>query len=111
MNETVLSTCEVFVVPAAILFGAIGVASTQRLKTLVSLTGLITSGLWAARIWLLPGATPNKYPFDGIPIIDLRFGLAFAVTFVLAYAVSTFAHGKAWSQGQDVKLPPNVNER
>ena len=105
MNEIVASTCQLFLVPAAILFGALGVATTEQLKTLVSIMGLITSGLWAARIWLLVPATTNTLPLDGIPVIDIRFGLALAIIFVLAYTVSTFAHCKAWYKQRNTNRP------
>jgi hypothetical protein len=105
MDETVVALCQLFLVPTTILFGALGVATTPQLKTLVSALGLITSAMWAVRIMLLPAATPNTYPLDGIPVIDIRFALALATVFMVAYAVSAVAHAIEWNQRRSGRPP------
>ena len=51
MNETLISACTMFLVPATLLFGALGVANSTFLKMLICLLGGATSGLWFYRIW------------------------------------------------------------
>jgi hypothetical protein len=50
-----LAACQMFLVPASILFGALGVATTEPLKTAISLMGLATSAVWFSRVWLWTG--------------------------------------------------------
>ena len=54
MNETLISACTMFLVPATLLFGALGVAHSSFLKVLVCLLGVATTGLWLYRIWWWP---------------------------------------------------------
>ena len=51
MNETLISACTMFLIPATLLFGALGVASSSFLKVLVCLLGVATTGIWLYRIW------------------------------------------------------------
>jgi hypothetical protein len=43
MNETLISACTMFLVPATLLFGALGVANSSFLKMLVCLLGVATT--------------------------------------------------------------------
>jgi len=45
MDKDLISACQMFLVPASILFAALGVAGTEQLKTLVSVMGLATSAV------------------------------------------------------------------
>jgi hypothetical protein len=44
MNETLISAGTMFLVPATLLFGALGVANSSFLKVLVCLLGVGTTG-------------------------------------------------------------------
>ena len=55
MNETLISACQMFLIPATILFAAVGVPNSQGLKLLICLMGVATSGLWAYRVWYWAG--------------------------------------------------------
>jgi hypothetical protein len=43
MNSQLVQTCQMFLVPATILFAALGLSATEALKTLLSLVGLVVS--------------------------------------------------------------------
>jgi len=86
MDKDLISACQMFLVPASILFAALGVASTEQLKTLVSVMGLATSGVWAVRIWLWGGLSPA----------DSRTALTLALVFVVAWIVALIAHARLW---------------
>jgi hypothetical protein len=47
MNADLTKLVEIFLVPSSILVGALGVASTEPLKTGISMLGLVVSILWA----------------------------------------------------------------
>ena len=75
MNETLIAACQMFLVPATILFGALGVANTRGLKLLVCLLGIATAGLWLYRVWL----------WTGLSVPDRRVGLALSGGYALAW--------------------------
>ena len=51
MNETLISACQMFLIPATLLFAAVGVANSQGIKLLICLLGVATAGLWIYRVW------------------------------------------------------------
>lgn len=81
-----MSVSQVYLVPASILFGALGVAPTEQLKTLISLLGLVTSGIWLFRISV----------WTGVDNIDWLTTVALAGVFVLSWLVSLCAHARNW---------------
>ena len=68
MNETLISACTMFLVPATLLFGALGVANSSFLKVLVCLLGVATTGIWLYRIWW----------WTNLSLIDRRTALGLA---------------------------------
>jgi hypothetical protein len=86
MDTNLISACQMFLVPASILFAALGVASTEQLKTLVSVMGLATSAVWAVRVWLWSGLTP----------VDSRTAGTLAFIFVAAWIIALLAHARLW---------------
>ena len=50
-DETLISAGMMFLVPATLLFGAVGVANSSFLKMMVCLLGVATIGIWLYRIW------------------------------------------------------------
>jgi hypothetical protein len=95
MNESLVAACQLFLVPSAILFGALGVATTDPPKTMISAMGPVTCILWAIRLHLMLYANPQGNGV-AIPTIDVYFGLALAYVFALAYLVSLIEHGRLW---------------
>ncbi len=89
MNANLISTCHLFLIPASILFGALGVAGTEQLKTLVSFMGLATSVVWVVRLHLM----------ENLPRVDIITALTLAYIFVVAWVVALIAHAVRWSQG------------
>jgi hypothetical protein len=77
-----IAACQMFLVPAAILFGALALASTTPLKTLISLLGLVTSGILFYRLWW----------WTGLSLIDRNTVLALAGVFAAAWFVSLASH-------------------
>src|ERR1044071_459882 len=55
LNETLVAMCQMFLVPASILFAAVGVANSRFVKLLVCVLGVAVTGLWLYRIWLWTG--------------------------------------------------------
>jgi hypothetical protein len=86
MDPTLISACEMFLVPATILFAALSVANTEQLKTLVSLMGLVTSGVWLTQVWL----------WQGLSRLDQGSALALAGIFTGAWLIALVAHGRLW---------------
>jgi hypothetical protein len=108
INESLVSACELFLVPSAILFGAIGVATTDPLKTMISAMGLVTCILWAIRLHLMLTITPQGNG-NAVLTIDVTFGLALAYMFAFAYLISLIAHGRLWRISQ--MEPPMMSRR
>jgi uncharacterized membrane protein YGL010W len=80
-----IAVCQMFLVPVSILFGALALAAGPSLKTLISLLGLITSGVWFYRLWFWPG----------IAIIDRNTVLALAGVFAVAWLMVFAGHAVA----------------
>jgi hypothetical protein len=78
MNETLISACTMFLVPATLLFGALGVANSPFLKVLVCLLGVATTGIWLYRIWW----------WTSLSLIDRRTALGLAGMFACAWLVT-----------------------
>jgi hypothetical protein len=75
MNETLISACQMFLIPATILFAAVGVANSRGLKLLVCLLGVATVGLWIYRVWY----------WAGLSLLDRRTALGLAGLYGLAW--------------------------
>lgn len=75
-----------FLVPASILFGALGVATTELLKTGISAMGLATSAVWFIRVWL----------WTGLEEIDRITILVLAGIFVAAWFCTLVTHIRLW---------------
>jgi hypothetical protein len=78
MNETLISACTMFLIPATLLFGALGVANSPFLKMLVCLLGGATAGLWFYRVWW----------WTNLSLIDRRTALGLAGMYAAAWLVT-----------------------
>jgi len=78
MNETLISACTMFLVPATLLFGALGVANSSFLKMLVCLLGGATSGLWFYRVWW----------WTNLSLIDRRTALGLSGMYAAAWVIT-----------------------
>ena len=78
MSKELVDFCQMFLVPASILFAAIGIAETEWLKGLISLIGAGIGALWCYRVYEWPGLTwPDQVTTFGIGLI---FGGAAAIS-------------------------------
>jgi hypothetical protein len=85
MNETLIAACQMFLVPATLLFAAVGVAHTRGLKFLVCLLGIATSGLWLYRVWF----------WGGLSVMDRRVALGLAGLYAAAWLFALLTQVKA----------------
>jgi hypothetical protein len=65
MDQALSAACEIFLIPSAILFAALAVATNEQLKTLVSLMGVATTGAWFYRVlvWTGLSATTREWSY------------------------------------------------
>jgi hypothetical protein len=89
VNETLVATCQMFLVPATILFAAVGVANTRFVKLLVCLLGVAVAALWIYRIWL----------WTGLSLIDRRTGLGIAGLFGICWVLTLLHQIKSMFTG------------
>jgi hypothetical protein len=91
MNQLLIMACQMFLVPATILFAALGVAPTESLKTLISAMGIATSGVWYYRIMVWTGLEPA----------DNTTARLLAGLFLLAWTLSFLVHLYRWLTGKE----------
>ena len=77
-----IAACQMFLVPASILFGALALATTQPMRVLISLLGLGVSGVLLYRLWFWPG----------LSLIDRNTVLALAGVFAAGWLTSLVGH-------------------
>jgi hypothetical protein len=86
MNADLIKLCEMFLTPATILFGAIGLSRTEPIKALISFLGAALGILWLYRVNAWPGLTYEDWV--------TATGLAGA--FVVASILSAAVHVWRW---------------
>jgi hypothetical protein len=88
MDRDVSAACQMFLIPSTILFTALANATTEPLKTLISIMGILTAALWYHRIHNWAAITePDEFTARSLAGI-------FLVSWVVAGAV----HAYWWSQ-------------
>ena len=83
-----IAACQMFLVPASILFAALALAPSAPLRALISLVGVATCGLWLYRIWF----------WTGLALIDRNTVLALAGAFAAAYLIALVAQVLVWAR-------------
>ena len=97
MPPDIAKITEIFLVPSAILIGALGVAGTEPLKTGISALGLASGVAWAVCSW--DAFRPvNIYP----PLREHVLGWLPAL-FIAGWLVSLIVHLVGW--GKQRKKP------
>ncbi|MEY9884506.1 hypothetical protein [Bradyrhizobium sp. USDA 329] len=86
MDEKLVAACQMFLVPATILFGALGVATTEALKSLLCLIGAVVSAAWLYRLYRWPGLSDADY----------YTAFALAYIFFAAAIVASVVHFRLW---------------
>jgi hypothetical protein len=94
MRAELISTCQMFLVPSAIMFAALGVAGSEGLKTVICVMGAATSDVW---LWTLsrwkdaPPADPSVMlpPSDTKPVLVLvcLFAVAWGLCFIVHFGL------------------------
>jgi hypothetical protein len=88
VEKDLISACQMFLVPASILFTALGVAKTEGLKSGVSFLGVIISLLWLGTI----------YTWGGNPPAGRITAYILASTFLAVAGISLVVHGMAFGR-------------
>ena len=83
-RKNVTDECQMFLVPASILFGALGLGATDQLKAMLSAMGVLISVIWFFR-----GLTWEEG-------IDKLTSAGLAAIFFVAGVISTVAHLNIW---------------
>jgi hypothetical protein len=80
VNETLVTTSQMFLVPLTILFAAVGVANTRFVKLLVCMLGIALASLWFYRVWF----------WSGLSLLDRRTGVGLAGMFAFCWVLTLF---------------------
>ena len=91
MNETLIHACEMFLLPATILFVAFCIAPTEVLKALISAVGILTCLVWAFHIVFWTGILTG---------IDFATTLILSLIFLVAWTIVAYPHARSWGSGQ-----------
>src|SRR5277367_3710555 len=91
MDHDLSDACQMFLIPATILFAALGASSTDQLKTLISLMGIATSGLWFYQLRNWHGIGPEVTPGIGV-------AMTLAAVFSVAWVLSAVVHAWLWAR-------------
>jgi hypothetical protein len=92
MNDALIHACEMFLLPATILFVAFGVAPSERLKALVSAVGVLTSVIWTFHIVFWTGI---------LTAVDFATTLILSLIFLIAWAIVAYPHVRSWRFGAE----------
>ena len=60
MDEKLVAACQMFLVPATILFAALAVATREALKTLLCIIGVVVSTAWLYRLYRWTGLSRQR---------------------------------------------------
>src|SRR5260370_14233475 len=82
MDEKLVAACQMFLVPATILFAALAVATREALKTLLCIIGVVVSTAWLYRL----------YRWTGLTDADRHTAFALAYIFFPAAIIAAAVH-------------------
>lgn len=86
MNDTLIHACEMFLLPTTISFIAFGIAPTQKLKTLTSVLGALTSAVWVVDIIFWTGI---------LTAIDFITTVVLSVIFLITWIIVAYPLARA----------------
>lgn len=90
MNDTLIHACEMFLLPTTILFIAFAIASSERLKALISVIGVLTSLIWTFHIIFWTGI---------LTAVDFASTLILSLVFLFAWVICAYPHAQSWRFG------------
>jgi hypothetical protein len=91
MRPELISACQMFLVPSAIMFAALGVAGSEGLKTVICAMGAATSDIWIWTVYRWKDAPPAD-PGVILPPSDSRAVLMLSLLFAAAWGICFFVH-------------------
>jgi hypothetical protein len=86
MDDKLVAACQMFLVPATILFAALAVATREALKTLLCIIGVVVSTAWLYRL----------YRWTGLSDADRHTAFALAYIFFAAATIAAVVHFRLW---------------
>src|SRR4029434_3649745 len=91
MRPELIAACQMFLVPSAIMFAALGVASSEGLKTVICAMGAATSDMW---FWTAYGGSESAISGVNVtsPPSDTRPVLLLAALFAAAWGICFIVH-------------------
>jgi hypothetical protein len=87
MDKGLIDVSQMFLVPASILFTALGAARTEQLKTLISVMGTLLSIIWVYSIYSLYFGVTGQ-----------QITVALAAIFLVASFISACVHAYWWRE-------------
>src|SRR5882724_9807550 len=94
MDEKLVAACQMFLVPATILFAALAVATREALKTLLCIIGVVVSTAWLYRL----------YRWTGLSDADRNTAFALAYIFLCRCRHRGRCSFSAVAQGMEGRL-------
>lgn len=99
MRAELISVCQLFLVPSAIMFAALGVAGSEGLKTVICTMGAATSDIWIWTVYRWKDVMPAD-PHTVLPPSDTRPVLVLSILFAVAWGICFCVHlGYGWAYG------------
>jgi hypothetical protein len=96
MQAELISTCQMFLVPSAIMFAALGVAGSEGLKTIICVMGAVTSDMWVWTVWTWKDVVKDTAFVKGtaftLPSSNTTPVLLLSVLFALAWGICFWVH-------------------
>ena len=86
MDDKLVAACQMFLIPATILVAALAAATTEALKTLLCLMGVVVSVAWVDRL----------YSWEKLSVPDARAAYTLALLFLIASLVAGLVHLRLW---------------
>ena len=99
MQPALIELHKMFLVPATILFAALGVARTEGLKSGISIIGFVLSAIWVCSIvfWEDPKGG-NGFSFNSVQWL---IALAIPTVFGIVSGFSILVHAKAYFKSRN----------
>jgi hypothetical protein len=91
MRPELISACQLFLVPSAIMFAALGVAGSEGLKTVIRAMGAATSDIWIWTVYRWKDVMPAD-PHTVLPPSDTKPVLVLSILFAVAWGICFCVH-------------------
>jgi hypothetical protein len=86
MDDKLVAACQMFLIPATILVAALAAATTEALKSLLCVMGVVVGGAWVYRLcW-----------WEKLSAPDARVAYTLAILFLVASLLASLVHLRLW---------------